>query len=312
MTSTPTIALVLALSTLGGCAFTSEPLPLPASFYAMETAVDSAARQEAFLGLEVELNEPEDVFSLEAPPGVRIVAVADDSPAALAGLTPGDILLSFDGRATDDPQRLAKLLESITAAGAVELEFQRGSKVLSVPVNLTMHSTSAARYLYHVDRGLLRAAFRDNNEGLPQIAGIDAASPFADAGLAAGDVIVMFQGDDPGSSAEFVRRVRLSVQPGDTLQLVIRDEGGYEHDVEINAWSPGDVVTEFALWPVFSWEREIGADRGEFAIGTFIITDLFRYRRDGHECYYSILSLLTWETGELILEEAPMPAELNQ
>ena len=312
MTSTSTFAWALTLSVCCSCAFQSEPLPLPSSFYAMESAVDSSARQEAFLGLEVELNEAEDMFSLDAPPGVRVVQVVADSPAEHAGLAAGDILLTFAGRATDDPQRLAKLLEEVTEASTVEVEFQRGNQVFSAQVALIMHSTSAARYLYHVDRGLLRAAFRNNQEGLPQVVELDLMSPLLAAGVKVGDILLRFQGEDPGSAAEFVRRVRLNVQPGEPLSLVVQSENGDKREIETNAWSPDEVMTGIALWPVFSWEREIGADRGEFAIGTFIITDLFRYRRDGHESYYSILSLFTWETGELILEEVPMPAELNQ
>jgi len=293
------------------CAFTSEPLPLPASFYAMETAVDSAERQEAYLGLEVELNEPEDMFSLDAPPGVRVTAVAEESPAAKAGFSVGDILLTFDGRPTDDPQRFRQLLAAVLQAKKVELEFQRGSEVFASTAELTMLSTSAARYLYHVDRGLLRAAFRDNKEGLPQVVEIAATSPLLEAGIVTGDVILRFQGEDPGSAAEFVRRVRLRVKPGDPLLLEVQSSNGAKRMVTTSAWSPGSVLTEIALWPLFSWQREIGADRGAFAIGTFVITDLFRYHRDGHESYYSILSLFTWERGELILEEAPAPVELN-
>jgi len=183
---------------------------------------------------------------------------------------------------------------------------------MSVAADLAMRSTSTARYLYHVDRGLLRAAFRDNAEGLPEVVELDSESPLLDSGLQAGDVILRFQGEDPGSADEFLRRVRLSVQPGDSMQLDVRSARGGQRSLEVEAWSPGSVMTEAGIWPVFNWTREIGEDRGEFAIGTLLITDLFRYRRDGNEGYYSILSLITWETGELILEEAPTPPELNQ
>jgi membrane-associated protease RseP (regulator of RpoE activity) len=312
MSFTPTILLAGVLAVCSSCAFHSEPLPLPATFYAMETAVDDSSREEAFLGLEVELNASEDMFSLDVPPGVRIIGVEESSPAAEAGFAVGDILLKFDGRATDDPQRLTRLLEGVTEAGSVELEFQRGSKVLAVNAELTMRSTSAARYLYHVDRGLLRAAFRDTPDGLPEIVELDEESPLREAGLKAGDVIVRFQGEDPGSAGEFLRRVRLSVQPGDPMPLIVRSANERQRAVKAEAWSPGSVMVEAGIWPLFNWTREIGEDRGQFAIGTLLITDLFRYRRDGHEGYYSILSLITWETGELILEEAPMPPELNQ
>jgi len=311
MNSTSTFFATMALAACTSCAFHSEPLPLPATFYAMETAVDDSTRQEAFLGLEVELNASDDMFSLDVPPGVRVIEVEPSSPAEVAGLAVGDILLKFDGRATDDPQRLTKLLEGITEAADVELEFQRGSKVMAVAAKLTMRSTSATRYLYHVDRGLLRGAFRDNAEGFPEVVALDVESPLHEAGLGEGDVILQFQGEDPGSAGEFLRRVRLGVRPGDAMAMLVLAANGKKRSIEVDAWSPGSVMTEAGIWPLFNWRREIGEDRGEFAIGTLLITDLFRYRRDGNESYYSILSLITWETGELILEETAMPPELN-
>jgi len=95
------------------------------------------------------------------------------------------------------------------------------------------------------------------------------------------------------------------------MAMLVLAANGKKRSIEVDAWSPGSVMTEAGIWPLFNWRREIGEDRGEFAIGTLLITDLFRYRRDGNESYYSILSLITWETGELILEETAMPPELN-
>ena len=297
--------LLTSLACLGllGCAFTHTPRPLPPSFYAMEATVDRSSRQVAYLGLAVELREAEDLFSLDTPPGVRVVAVEADSPAEAAGLVVGDILLEFERLPTDDPQRLAHLLEGIQVEGEVTLQIQRGQEVLEVDTKLVLRSTNEARYLYHVDRALLRAAFRDDAEGRPQVVELDPVSPLLAAGVKVGESILRFQGEDAGSSAEFVRRARLGLQPGSPIALVVRDAEGAERSLGFLAWDPETVLTEFSLWPLFEWRTEIGTQRGEFAIGTLFLTDLFRYRRDGNERYYSILTIFHWETGELILEE---------
>lgn len=297
------------LPILAACSFTREPLPLPPSFQAMEAVVAEAPERSAFLGLTTELNQPEDAFSLDIPPGVRITAVEEESPAALAGLVVGDILLTFDGHPTDDPQRLVTLLEGVVEQRDVTLRLQRGSEVLEADVPLEMRANHRMRSLYHVEHGFLRAAFRDDARGLPQVVEMGPESPLAVAGVRAGDVILRYQGGDPGSAAEFVRRARVGLRPGDPFTLEVEGPKGSRRNLSGHAWDPGSALTEVGLWPLFHWSREIGQDRGEFRVGLLIITDLFRYSRDGHEKEYSILSLLQWERGELVLEGGLGPVQ---
>jgi len=295
--------LAVALLCVASCSFTLEPLPLPPSFQALASATEEGPQQSAFLGLTVELNQPKDVFSLDMPPGVRVTEVAAGSPAASAGVAVGDTLLRFDGKATDDPQRLQTLLQATATQRSVVLRLQRGSEVVETDAALVMLDTRRVRHVFHVDRGFLRAAFRDNTDGLPQVVELAGESPLAEGGVRPGDVVLKFQGEDPGSSAEFIRRAQLSLRPGDPIVLQVMGPRGSRREIEIEAWDPGTAMTQLGLWPLFMWEREIGNDRGEFRFGRLIITDLFRYSRDGEEREYSILSLLEWETGELVLED---------
>lgn len=301
MTPKPLLACVFLVAV--SCSFNRAPLPLPSSFQALASATEEAPAASAFLGLTTELNQAEDAFSLEMPPGVRVTIVEEESPAEMAGVVVGDILLQFAGKATDDPQRLQTLLEQIVSQQSVVLRLQRGTEVVETEAALFMQETRRLRHLYHVDRGFLRAAFRDNQEGQPQVVELAGESPLAKGGVRSGDVILSFQGQDPGSSAEFVRRAQLSLRPGDEILLTVVGPRGSRRDLKILAYDPGTALTQFGLWPLFLWEREIGNDRGEFRLGRFIITDLFRYSRDGEEREYSILSLLEWETGELVLED---------
>lgn len=300
---TPKPIFVCALLFAASCSFHREPLPLPPSFQALASATEDAPLQSAFLGLSAELNQSEDVFSLEMPPGVRVTAVESGSPAEGAGVAVGDILLKFDGKATDDPQRLETLLEQITHQKSVVLRLQRGTEVVETDASLVMQDTRRVRHVYHVDRGFLRAAFRDNAEGLPEVVELAEESPLVEAGVRAGDVVLKFQDQDPGSAAELVRRAQLGLRPGDAVLITVVGPRGSRRDLAFDAFDPGTAWTQLGIWPLFLWEREIGNDRGEFRIGRFIITDLFRYARDGEEREYSILSLVEWESGELVLED---------
>ena len=300
---TPKPFLACAILFAASCSFNREPLPLPSSYQALASATEEGPAHSAFLGLTTELNQSEDVFSLEMPPGVRITGVESGSPADAAGVVVGDILLLFNGKATDDPQRLQTLLEQISTERSVVLRLQRGSEVVETDAALTLLDTRRVRHVYHVDRGYLRAAFRDNAEGQPQVVELVGESPLAKGGVRPGDVVLSFQGQDPGSSAEFIRRAQLGLRPGDSIALTVIGPRGSQRELEIAAFDPGTAITQFGIWPLFMWEREIGNDRGEFRIGRLIITDLFRYTRDGEEREYSILSLIEWESGELVLED---------
>lgn len=301
--------LLLLLPFLAACSFTTEALPLPPSFYGLETRVDDSQREEAWLGMEVDLNQTADVFSLDVQPGVRVTAVEEDGPAADGGIAVGDILLRYDGQAVDDPQRLDSLLAAEPEARDVALEFQRGSEVLATTAGLEMRSTSRARRLYWVERGLLRAAFTDDERGRPVVHRLEEGSPLDWAGVVVGETVLELDGVDAGSSAELVRRVRLGLQPGQDFVLLVRGLDGRNREVEARTWSPRRVWTEFGLWPLFKWSRVPGEDRGEFWVGDLILIDLFHYTRDGGERRWSVLSLLQWQSGELVLEEQPTAVE---
>lgn len=288
---------------LVSCTYTVQPADLPPSFYGIDVAEAITSSESAFLGIEVSLLQSADVFSLDVQPGIQIKTVAEESPAANAGIRAGDILLSYEAHPTDDPQRLTSLLALEVQQRAVVLEIQRGSEVLRAEVELQMKSTSKLRSKYFVERGLLRVAFFDNDSGQPRVAQIGELSPLLDAGLEEGDVVRLYQGVDPGSSFEIVRRIRLGLSPGDEVSMTVVKADGSERVIGCTAWAPERFITEFGLWPLFYWKRHPGEDKGVFTCGNLVLVDLFSYQRDGHEKQYSILGLLEWKTGELILEE---------
>lgn len=302
------IPLALAL---GACTLTREPLPLPEAFFA-EQAVDAGAapRRSAWIGLTVVLNESDDPASLDMRPGVRVSAVEEGGPAAAAGLRVGDVLLSCDGVAVQDPGRLEHLLANVGTVRPVAMEVERGSRVFLSEVIPEIRAEETGRTLYWVERALLRVAVRD---ALPQpgkpaalgpeIVGFGPESPLAAGGARIGERIVGFQGADPGSAEAFAHGIGLRVQPGDEVALRLRAADGAERELTVRAWSPGTALTRLGVWPLFCWEDELDSDRGLFWLGDLLLVQLFRVDRLGGERRWSVLGLLQWRTGEAVLEE---------
>ncbi len=72
----------------------------------------------------------------DAAGGVQVNVVGPGTPAAIAGLQPGDMLLEFAGQPIADSDAFTKLLEEKTEPGQkVELKFSRGGQNQTVEVD---------------------------------------------------------------------------------------------------------------------------------------------------------------------------------
>jgi serine protease Do len=77
--------------------------------------------------------------------GLLVRAVEDDSPAARAGIEPGDLIVEADGREARSADDLYEALASAGVGGSLILKVVRGSEERSVSVSLAAAGPSAAR-----------------------------------------------------------------------------------------------------------------------------------------------------------------------
>jgi S1-C subfamily serine protease len=75
-------------------------------------------------------------FDLKRPAGAVITNVTPGSPAARAGLKPGDVIVSVDGEAVDDPNAFNYRFTTRPLGGTVEIGIVRGGKESKVAVAL--------------------------------------------------------------------------------------------------------------------------------------------------------------------------------
>jgi serine protease DegS len=73
-------------------------------------------------------------FGLRAPHGVLVSSVVEDSPAAAAGILPGDVISRADGEALDSSLVLRERITATDPGRRMQLELWRGSQRLELDV----------------------------------------------------------------------------------------------------------------------------------------------------------------------------------
>jgi serine protease Do len=179
-------------------------------------------------------------LGLESVTGVLISDVGADTPAAKAGLQRGDVVLEVDGKTVDSTGRLRNLIASAGAAARVRLDILREGKRRSVEVSLgevpgsppeagPAKGGGRAEEPTTLD-GLTLEGLTARNRSRFQIpatvksgvvvTGVRFGSPFARAGLRAGDVIVELNRSKVSRVARFKQLWKRS--KGKTLLLLSR------------------------------------------------------------------------------------------
>jgi serine protease Do len=178
-------------------------------------------------------------FKLENAAGAAVVEVTPESGAAKAGIQPGDIILSYDGKVLRQAADLPPLVGMTTPGSKVPVEILRNGKKQTVQVAIT----EAKRDKNAVNnQDTSSPAARGGSEALGltvESLGNDARSQLglkteqgvvisavtgpvaAQQGLQAGDVILMVNQQKIASVAEF-RAATKGVKAGSTVLLLVR------------------------------------------------------------------------------------------
>jgi serine protease Do len=142
--------------------------------------------------------------------GALVAAVSPDSPAAHAGLQPGDVITKVNGTTVTDPQDLADDIANIAPGGSASVDYLRGGKdhtanitVATLPSNpdqqFRMNGGTSGNPAGKGSLGLALAPITPQERqqfNLPEqlqgaiIAAVRPNSPADQAGLQPGDVVV--------------------------------------------------------------------------------------------------------------------------
>ncbi len=183
-----------------------------------------------------------DSFGLDRPRGALVGQVIEDGPAEKAGVKPGDIILSVDGRPVERSDQLPSMVSAIAPGkdAKVEVWRDRGSKTLSVKVGqleedpVQKVSNTKTEEPAKADKlGLsvrpLGTEERKTAETDGYLLVEDVTGPAAEAGVRPGDVILGVNGKPVKSLAELKNATSsgkvaalLLERGGDTIFLPIK------------------------------------------------------------------------------------------
>lgn len=182
-----------------------------------------------------------DALGLTPESGVIVADVAEDGPAARAGLQPGDVIHALDGKRMENGRQFRINLYTRTIGEAVTLDVQRGERRLTVRVPVVERESTAARLAdLLVPANAVAALGIIGIELTPQLAGrlpplrqphgvivatVGSDTPFSQQGrLVPGDVIYAVN-QTPVASLADLRNSLGTIKTGSAAALQIERDG---------------------------------------------------------------------------------------
>jgi S1-C subfamily serine protease len=125
-------------SRTGGSLGIGFAIPVSLARNVMEQIIQTGAVTRGWIGVEVQAITAElaESFGLPSPEGTLISGVMRGSPADRAGVRPGDVLLSVDGRKVNDPQNMLEAIAALAPGRQAGFELRRGKEKLEIRVEV--------------------------------------------------------------------------------------------------------------------------------------------------------------------------------
>jgi serine protease Do len=200
-----------------------------------------------FLGVETQRLDKSLAAALRLPanegahgPGALVASVTPDSPAAKAGLRPGDVIQAVDGKPIGSPRDLANGIAGDKPGSVAELAVMRDGEKQTVQVTLAAQpeatdvadNAAMPHGQHQLGVGLAgltpelrdRLNLPDNTRGVV-IANVAPDSPAARAGLREGDVLLGVGHRMVETPHAAVAAIRAATKNGQTVALRIMRDG---------------------------------------------------------------------------------------
>ena len=196
-----------------------------------------------FLGVETQSVTAQIAPSLGLAPnakGALVAAISPDSPAAKAGIQPGDVLTGIDNRPIANPRELAQVVADHKPGQTAAFAIVRDGAPRTLDVTLTaipddqQTADAGDRTNRQASIGLALAPLSPDVRqqfDIPQnqrgavIAGVQPGSPAEQAGLRQGDLVVGVGTKPVNNPSEATQAIRAATKDGKGVALRIMREG---------------------------------------------------------------------------------------
>ncbi len=113
-------------------------IPVSLARSVMEQIIRTGTVTRGWIGVELQEITPElaESFRLPGTEGALIAGVRKDTPAFKAGIRPGDVLLSVDGRQIKDAQSVLEVIAALPPGQNARLKLRRDGAELELPVTI--------------------------------------------------------------------------------------------------------------------------------------------------------------------------------
>jgi serine protease Do len=225
------------LSRSGGFQGIGFAIPSDLARSIMDALVTDGKVTRGFIGVGIQELNPAlaEQFGLKDAKGVLIREITEDSPAEKAGLESGDVIISLDGKAITDPQKLKFAVAAIRPGAEIEVRVLRDGKektfkltVGTQPGEEKLASSGSDRgddgVLDGVGVSDLTANVRREYEIPARIEGaivtqVEPSSASAEAGLEPGDVILEINRKVVRNAEDAVRLTERTESPKTLLKV---------------------------------------------------------------------------------------------
>jgi serine protease DegQ len=121
--------------------------PVSTAKSVLEQIIKNGAVTRGWIGVELAPVTPAlaESFKLGTLDGAIIKGVLTDGPADKAGVKPGDVLVSIDGKPIADPQGVLNVVTTIAPGSAAKVKLKRKGQDLEVPVTIGRRPKQQAR-----------------------------------------------------------------------------------------------------------------------------------------------------------------------
>jgi len=123
----------LIFSQSGGSQGIGFAIPASLATNVMEQIIQYGRPQRGWLGIEAHALTPEIIEALKIKSGIQGVIVAgvvQGGPASKAGIEPGDIILSLDGKRLDDARQALLMISGHRPGDRIKMQILRGNSIL--------------------------------------------------------------------------------------------------------------------------------------------------------------------------------------